>query len=55
MKFSDLLCLLMDELVEPVGAVCRVFFKVFMRSVFGLRPLVNVPPATNILTCDLWK
>lgn len=26
-----------------------------MHSVFGLRPLVNVPLATNTLTCDLWK
>lgn len=32
-------------------SVCRVF----MHSVFGLRPLVNVPLATNTLTCDLWK
>lgn len=30
-------------------------FQGFMHAVFGLEPLVNVPQATNTLTCDLWK
>lgn len=55
MKFSDLLSALMDVAVELLGAVCRECFQSFMRSLFGLRPLVNVPLATNTLTCDLWK
>lgn len=55
MKFSDLLSALMDVAMELVSTVCRKCFQGFMHSVFGLWPLVNVPLATNTLTCDLWK
>lgn len=55
MKSSNLLFVLMDVVVEPASAACRKCFQGFMRFLFGLQPLVNVSPATNTLTRDLWK